>query len=451
MLKKSTRKIVDGTLVETAFQPLRSEVAEEGDSDADIAAKTRKITAKRTLWLRLGIAAFVIIAIVFTIGMVNHIKYKPEVVEVVVEPSPSPTAELHLDEQMLLAIPVEASMSDVVAPGDVLQFYAGGEAIPSMRYVRVVNVTEESLTVSVTEQQMLDYNNASLGENAATPVLVIHNDIQAAEKAISQQDVWNNPGIVISLNEADIRLELEQTYQLTAAVDLDPEDGVQPQITWESSDEDVATVNDQGVVTAKSSGTASITAKCGEETAGCTVNCVLAATELSFEAEGISVAVGGTEQLTPITAPEGCTEPLKWESSDGETAFVNKAGIVTGVKTGTATITVTGLHASASITVTVLAEATGITLNKTELTLSVGETGVLAAAVTPEDASDKTVTWTSSDEKVAVVDAEGNVTALSPGTATITATCGNASTTCIITVPEIDWATYLTPSMAPAE
>lgn len=78
--------------------------------------------------------------------------------------------------------------------------------------------------------------------------------------------------------------------------------------------------------------------------------------------------------------------------------------------------------------------ATGITLDKTEATVKIGETVALTATVEPENADDKTVVWTSSDELVATVDAEGVVTAVAAGTATITAACGELSAKCQVTV-----------------
>lgn len=79
-------------------------------------------------------------------------------------------------------------------------------------------------------------------------------------------------------------------------------------------------------------------------------------------------------------------------------------------------------------------KAESITLNNSELTLTVGETAQISATVLPEDTTDKTVAWTSSNSEVATVDADGIVTAISAGATTISATCGNLSATCAVTV-----------------
>ena len=77
---------------------------------------------------------------------------------------------------------------------------------------------------------------------------------------------------------------------------------------------------------------------------------------------------------------------------------------------------------------------TGVTLDKSTLTLNVGETGTLTATVTPETATENTVTWSSSDDTIATVDKDGKVTAVAEGTATITAKAGDQSATCAVTV-----------------
>ncbi|WP_413521609.1 Ig-like domain-containing protein [Brochothrix thermosphacta] len=79
---------------------------------------------------------------------------------------------------------------------------------------------------------------------------------------------------------------------------------------------------------------------------------------------------------------------------------------------------------------------TGITLNKTTLAKIVGETEKLTATVAPANATDKTVTWTTSDAKIATVGADGTVTAIAVGSATITAKAGTKTATCVVTVSE---------------
>ena len=144
----------------------------------------------------------------------------------------------------------------------------------------------------------------------------------------------------------------------------------------------------------------------------------------------------GTATLTATVAPEYASDKtVFWLTSNEKVATVDDNGKVTAVGSGEAKITATagGKYASCTVKVTVL--VTGITLDKSELSMRVGDNPVtLVAKVTPEGATDKTVTWRSSNEKVATVDANGKVTSVGNGTATITATAGGKTATCKLSV-----------------
>ena len=250
----------------------------------------------------------------------------------------------------------------------------------------------------------------------------------------------------ISLNKTSLSLRETETAQLTATVT--PEDAADRSVTWSSSDNSTATVSSEGVVTAIKAGTATITATTNDGSnlkATCTVKVsIMPVSSITLNLTEKTLEEGETVNLTATVQPANASnKTLTWSSSDESVATVNANGTVTAIKAGTATITVKatdGSNASASCTVTVKASVVlveGITLNVTEQTLTEGETLALTANVTPENATNKTLTWTSSDETVATVDANGNVTAVKEGTATITvkATDGSeVSASCIITV-----------------
>jgi len=149
---------------------------------------------------------------------------------------------------------------------------------------------------------------------------------------------------------------------------------------------------------------------------------------------------GNTLTLSATVDDVATDKTVVWSSSDDSVASVEN-GVVTANKSGTATITVTATNGTEdtsddktdTITITVTNPATGISLNKSTLTLTVGNDETLTANVTPTDA-DGSVTWSSSDTNVATVDSNGKVTAVAAGTATITATAGNKSATCTVTV-----------------
>ena len=154
-----------------------------------------------------------------------------------------------------------------------------------------------------------------------------------------------------------------------------------------------------------------------------------------------TLTVGNTETLTATVEPANATnKAVTWSSDNSGVATVSN-GVVTAVTPGTATITVTAQGdstKSASCTVTVTAAAvpvTGVTLNKTSTSLYVGDTETLTATVQPGNASNQTVTWSTSDASVAAVE-NGVVRATGRGTATITVTTVDGSFTadCTVTV-----------------
>ena len=138
--------------------------------------------------------------------------------------------------------------------------------------------------------------------------------------------------------------------------------------------------------------------------------------------------------LAATVAPENTTDTLVWTSSNDAVATV-KDGVVTAKSEGTATITATCGSVKAECAVTVLppVPASEVTLDKTVLTLYEGDAAKLTATVMPEDTTDKTIVWTSSDNEVATVN-NGTVIGLKAGTATITAACGQVKAECSITV-----------------
>lgn len=149
-------------------------------------------------------------------------------------------------------------------------------------------------------------------------------------------------------------------------------------------------------------------------------------------------------QLTATISPENATNPaISWTSSNTDVATVLATGYVTAVSEGTAVITANstdGSGVSASCTVTVLHNTVyvdGITLSETSAELHEGETKQLTATVSPENADNKTVTWTSSNAAIATVSETGLVTAKAEGNAVITATSNdgtNISASCNVTV-----------------
>jgi uncharacterized protein YjdB len=160
-------------------------------------------------------------------------------------------------------------------------------------------------------------------------------------------------------------------------------------------------------------------------------------TEVKLDRSILNMNVGDTGTLSATALPTYAVDrTVTWSSNNPDVAAVDQNGVVTAKKAGTATITASSNGKTATCSITVYnVYATGVTLNKTSLTLEAGESETLTAAVAPSNTTDKTVTWKSSDETVATVQG-GVVTAVGAGTATITVSTTNVKTaTCVVTVP----------------
>ena len=246
----------------------------------------------------------------------------------------------------------------------------------------------------------------------------------------------------VTLNKSALTLIAGASETLTATVA--PADATNQKVTWKSSNAAVATVDATGKVTAVKAGEATITVTTddGGKTATCKVsvsNKEVKVTGVTLNKSALTLIEGASETLTATVAPADATnKKVTWKSSDAAVATVDATGKVTAVKAGEATITVTTEDGAktAACKVTVTMPVSGVTLNKTALTLNIGANETLTATVAPADATNKKVTWKSSDAAVATVDANGKVTAVKAGEATITVTTedGGKTATCKVTV-----------------
>ena len=171
----------------------------------------------------------------------------------------------------------------------------------------------------------------------------------------------------------------------------------------------------------------------------------VAVTEVKITSTVTEVTAGETITLKAEVLPADATnKTVTWTSSDATVATV-KEGVVTGVKAGEATITASAGGKNATVKVTVKAAATSggetttiavteVKITSTVTEVTAGETITLTAEVSPADATDKTVTWSSSDTAIATVDSTGKVTGVAAGTATITAKAGEKTAAVDVTV-----------------
>ena len=214
-------------------------------------------------------------------------------------------------------------------------------------------------------------------------------------------------------------------------------------VTWTSSDATVASVSNAGLVTALKAGTATITASAGSFTATCTVTVTtVPVTGVSLNTNNLELVVGANSTLSATVTPSNATnKAVNWASSNTSVATVDANGQVSAKAVGTATVTVTtadgGFTATCSVSVITI-PATGVTLNKSSESLYVNGSVTLVATVTPSNATNKSVTWSSSNVSVAAVSSSGVVTAKAVGTSAITVTTvdGGFTATCNITVQQ---------------
>ncbi len=242
----------------------------------------------------------------------------------------------------------------------------------------------------------------------------------------------------INLSQSSLNLRVGESQTLTATVA--PDNAMDKTVTWTSDKTAIATVSESGEITAVSVGTAVITVKAGDQTASSTVTVnPIAVTGITLSQESLNLKIGESETLTATVTPVNATDKtVAWTSNDTGVATVSASGEVTAITVGEAIITAKAGDKDASCTVTVNPIAvTAITLNQNSLGLKIGESQTLTATVTPDNATDKTVTWISSDENVAVVSG-GAITAIAAGNAIVTAKAGDKTAECTVTVTKIE-------------
>jgi uncharacterized protein YjdB len=253
-------------------------------------------------------------------------------------------------------------------------------------------------------------------------------------------------GVSLDTEAATLRVG-EQTLQLNATVL--PSDASDKSLVWTSSDSEVASVSEAGLVTPLASGEALITVTTidGGFSATCTVKVIQPVLSITLNETSININPDMTFELVAQINPYNAdNKELEWKSSDESVVTVDQNGVVTGLETGVsreATITVTSKDSGVSATcvVRVTKDVVGVELDCQYKRIEAGKEFQLTASITPADATNRNVTWTSSNSDVAAVDANGKVKAVSAGTAIITVTTeqnGYTATCKVVVRPEGD-------------
>ncbi len=309
------------------------------------------------------------------------------------------------------------------------------------------NATYTSVTwkSSNTKVVKVDSNGKITGVKPGTAYITVttNKDNYVAKCKVTVLDIVYSKKV--TLNESAITIKDGKTFTLKATVT--PSDTSDASVTWTSSNTKVAKVSSKGVVTGVNPGTAKIT--CTTKDTGKKATCTVTVkkvtpTSVSFEKSSMKIDYGKTYTLKATVLPSNSTDKsLKWESSNPSVVTVTSEGKIKGLKAGkSATITVTTVSGkkTASIKITVNPVAvTGVKLNKTATVMSLNKTLTLKATVSPSNASNKAVTWKSSDTSVVKVNSSGKVTAVGTGTAIVTCLTkdGGYVAVCVIEVKTV--------------
>lgn len=223
-------------------------------------------------------------------------------------------------------------------------------------------------------------------------------------------------------------LQVDETLQLTAT--LSPENASNKAVTWISSNENIATVDENGLVTSITSGNVIITATCndgGGFYGSCIIAIVVYVQSVTLDEHALTLNSNDTYTIGYEVLPINATNKnVTWLSSDESKATVDSNGLITCLSVGEVIITITTVDGSYTDNCVLTIEqavihVTSVVIDHDVLILSENETGQLTATVYPLDATDKTVHWTSSDESKVLVDYNtGLVTAVDFGSITIT-------------------------------
>ena len=310
-----------------------------------------------------------------------------------------------------------------------------GETYNLKATVHPTNATVKDVTWTTSNSNVATVNNGKVtAKNSGTAKITVRT--YEGKTAACSVTVYGD-ATSVRLNRSSVKLEKGKSTSLSATVL--PAYAKDKTVTWTSSNTKEATVSN-GKVTAKSAGTATITAKTKNgKKATCKVTVVINPTGVKLNRTSVSLVKGKNVTLKATVNPGNASnKKVTWTSSNKKVATVSN-GKVTAKNYGTAVITAktsNGKKATCKVTVKnpKTVNPTSVKLSKTSVTLGKGKTTTLKAKVNPGNATNKKVTWSTSNKKVATV-SNGKITAKGVGTATITVKTSNGKkATCKVTV-----------------
>ena len=303
---------------------------------------------------------------------------------------------------------------------------------------------EMSEKVVYNKNTIFDKNNMTLDNG----ILYIGNGVNKKELTKTPSSAIHNV-TGVRLENMELRINVGTSKQFTPIIE--PANATNKAVIWSSSNTSIARVNDNGVVETCGLGEATITVRTVD--GNYEYHCFLTVTQAPVEGVALSInnanmKIGESKKISIIYTPTYAElgRNVDWKSSEPEVAEVNEYGYIVAKKQGTTVLTVTVEGKSASCTVNVYkVNVQNLTLNHTSVDLIYTTSMELTATIFPEDATNKKITWTSSDPSIVEVYGEGKLYGVSVGRATITAKSEDGvEATCVVNVVYRPIAIYAT-------
>ena len=318
---------------------------------------------------------------------------------------------------------VRLTSLDLTAPSKLV-YDQGDELDLSDAKVKLNYEDDVNSTIPLTTGMLSGYDMSKIGKqtvNVTYGGISKPFDIEVKEIPVESVSIISN-----------LSIYRPESKQITATIL--PERASDKKLAWTSSDTSIATVSD-GLVRAKNPGTVTITAtSVNGKIAECQVTVMVAATSILLDKTEATLEVGGTDVIKANVLPLECTDEVKWKSDNDNVVQVSNGKII-AVAGGTTTITAytdSGIEAKCKVTVEI--PVTSISVQET-LNIYSAKSETLTVTFTPENASNRQLTWNSADPNIASVSEDGAVRGKSAGTTTITATSVNGKTaSCKVTV-----------------
>lgn len=333
------------------------------------------------------------------------------------------------------------SVTDVVLDPKTLTM-TEGDCMTIIATISPSNATNRNLRWSSSDEMVASVADGKVTAHRAGKAVIVVSTEDGGLTANCQVTVKSNVVNVenVSLSKTELTLTEGEIATLTAVVS--PSNATNKNVRWVSSNAAVASV-EGGKVTALKVGSATImvTTEDGGKTANCQVSVnpkIVNVESVSLDRTELTLTEGESTTLTAVVFPSNATDRnVRWSSSDATVASVVN-GKVTALKAGSTIVTVTtedgGRTASCRVTVkSKVVNVESVSLNKSSVAIIAGESVTLVVTVSPSNATNKNVSWHSSDESVATV-SNGRVTALKAGSAVITVTAEDGGKTAICQV-----------------